>query len=70
MAHETGELGHGHSVAAWSAVIVAIIGVALVTLGVCLEISTLTIFGCIVTGLAIFVGPVLSRLGYGVKDSK
>lgn len=70
MAHGTEELGHGHSVAAWTAVITAIFGVAVATLGVCLPMETLTIVGSIITGLSIFLGPVLAKLGYGVKDKK
>jgi hypothetical protein len=70
MAHEAEELGHGHSIAAWTAVLVAILGVSILTLGVCLEISALTVVGSVITVISIFLGPVLARLGYGVAGKK
>jgi hypothetical protein len=63
--HEN-EPGHGHSIAAWSAVIVAIIGVTIATLGVWLGDNTMTIAGSVVTVLSIGLGPVLAKLGFGV----
>ncbi len=63
--HEN-EPGHGHSIAAWSAVIVAIIGVTLATLGVCIADGTITIIGSVITVISIFLGPVLAKLGFGV----
>jgi hypothetical protein len=70
MSHGNEELGHGHSVAAWTAVIVAIIGVSVVTLGVVLEISVLNIIGSAITVISIFLGPVMAKLGYGVAGKK
>lgn len=63
--HEN-EPGHGHSVAAWSAVIVAIIGVTLATLGVCIGDNTITTIGSVITVVSIFLGPVLAKLGFGI----
>jgi hypothetical protein len=63
--HEN-EPGHGHSVAAWSAVIVAIIGVTLATLGVCITDNTITAIGSVITVVSIFLGPVLAKLGFGI----
>jgi len=60
------EPGHGHSVAAWSAVIVAILGTTIATVGVCMADNTITIAGAVVTGISIVLGPVLAKLGYGV----
>lgn len=70
MSHGNEELGHGHSVAAWTAVIVAIIGVSVLTLGVVLEISVLNIIGSAITVISIFVGPIMAKLGYGVAGKK
>jgi hypothetical protein len=70
MSHANEELGHGHSVAAWTAVIVAIIGVSVVTLGVVLDISVLNIIGSAITLISIFLGPVMAKLGYGVAGKK
>jgi hypothetical protein len=66
MSNHDNEPGHGHSIAAWAAVITAIVGVTIGTLGVVLEDATLAIVGSVVTVIAIPVGPVLAKLGYGV----
>lgn len=59
--------GHGDSVAAWTAVILIIIGCATATLSVWFgETTWLWVsFGVIVLG--VIAGIVLSRLGFGVK---
>jgi hypothetical protein len=68
MSNHENEPGHGHSIAAWSAVITAIIGVTLATLGVVLPVQVLVIVGSILTLLSIPMGPVLSKLGFGVTS--
>ena len=60
------EPGHGNSIAAWTAVIVAIIGTSLLTLGVLIMNSPLIIAGAVLSVLSIVIGPVLAKLGYGV----
>jgi len=70
MAHGTAELGHGHSIAAWTAVLVAILGVSIVTLGVFFDMAILNIAGSVITVISIFLGTVLARLGYGVAGKK
>jgi hypothetical protein len=60
------EPGHGNSIAAWTAVIIAIIGTALLTLGVLIINSPLIIAGAVLSVLSIVIGPVLAKLGYGV----
>ncbi len=67
MSNHENEPGHGHSIAAWAAVITAIVGVTLGTLGVVIPAGTLVIVGSVLTVLAIPMGPVLSKLGYGVN---
>lgn len=66
MSSNDNEPGHGHSIAAWSAVITAIVGVTIGTLGVVLEDSTLVIIGSVITVVSIPLGPVLAKLGFGV----
>ena len=60
------EPGHGNSIAAWTAVIIAIIGTGLLTLGVLIINSPLIIAGAVMSVLSIVIGPVLAKLGYGV----
>ena len=67
MSNHENEPGHGHSVAAWAAVITAIVGVTIATLGVVLPEGTLVIIGSVVTVLSIPMGPILAKLGYGVN---
>ena len=65
--HEN-EPGHGHSVAAWSAVIVAIIGTSIATVGVCIADNTITSIGAVVSAISIGLGPLLAKLGFGVAS--
>jgi hypothetical protein len=66
MSNHEDELGHGHSVAVWVAVITAIVGVTIGTFGVCLPEGNLVIIGSVVTVASIILGPLLAKLGYGV----
>jgi len=59
------EPGHGNSVAAWTAVIVAMIGVTLATLGYLFESSLLLTLGGITTVVSIALGPILAKMGFG-----
>jgi hypothetical protein len=67
MSNHENEPGHGHSIAAWSAVITAIIGSTIATVGVVLPDGTLVAIGTVLTVLAIPMGPILAKLGYGVN---
>ncbi|MBU6144260.1 MAG: hypothetical protein KGQ56_02185 [Acidobacteria bacterium] len=62
--------GHGNSIAAWTAVIVAIIGTAVLTLGVLLVNSALTVSGAVISVASIVIGPILAKLGFGVNGKK
>jgi len=66
MSNHENEPGHGHSIAAWAAVITAIVGVTVGTVGVVMPEGTLVVLGSVLTVLAIPMGPLLSKLGYGV----
>lgn len=66
MNNQDNEPGHGHSIAAWTAVITAIVGVTIGTLGVVLEEVTLAIIGSVGTVISIPLGPVLAKLGFGI----
>jgi len=67
MSNHENEPGHGHSIAAWSAVITAIIGSTIATVGVVLPDGTLVAIGTVLTVLALPMGPILAKLGYGVN---
>ena len=66
MSNHDEELGHGHSTAAWTAVITATIGVAIGTVGIVLPQENLVVVGLAVTGLGALLGPIMAKLGYGI----
>ena len=69
MSNHENEPGHGNSVAAWSAVITAIVGVSVATLGIVLPNTVLTVVGSDLTVVSIPLGPVLAKLGYGINQT-
>jgi hypothetical protein len=69
MSEHENEPGHGNSTAAWSAVITAIVGVAVATLGVVLPEGALVVVGSVITVIALPLGIALSKIGYGVNGT-
>ena len=63
------EPGHGHSPAAWIAVVIMLVGFLIGTVAFCLDLPWLVIAsgGLFVVGL--IVGFVLAKAGYGVDGS-
>ena len=70
MSNHIGDPGHGHSPAAWTAVVIMLVAFTLGTLFFWLDMPTLVWVsaGLLVVGL--IVGWVMSRAGYGVNGSK
>lgn len=66
MSNHENEPGHGNSIAAWTAVIVAIFGVSVTTLGFMISDSLLITIGSVVTVISIPLGPILVKLGLGL----
>ena len=69
MSDET-EPGHGHSPAAWTAVIIMLVGFALGTLFFWLDIPALVWVSAVIVLIGVAVGIVLSRMGYGAHGEK
>jgi hypothetical protein len=65
-----GDPGHGHSPAAWTAVIIMLVAVAFGTLFFVLDIPALVwaSVGLLIVGL--LVGFILSKAGYGANGDK
>jgi hypothetical protein len=61
------DTNHGDTVAAWTSVIVIMIGFAGLTMFFYLEETTLTWTSIAVIGVGVILGPVLSALGLGKK---
>ncbi len=70
MSNPIGDPGHGHSLAAWTAVVIMLLAIALGTVFFFLEMPTLVLVcaGFVLVGL--LVGWILSRAGYGVNGPK
>jgi hypothetical protein len=65
--HEIHE-DHGHSVAAWTAVAVLLVGSALMAVAVVVTSVTLFVIGAVVCVVGVVAGKVLGMAGYGAKD--
>ena len=76
MSAEHSEPGHGDSPAAWAAVIVMLVGLAIATLGLYLDLSFdedwswLLWGGVILTVIGGLLGFVLKKVGYGVDGHR
>ncbi|UYO98657.1 hypothetical protein OED01_08130 [Microbacterium sp. M28] len=70
MSNPIADPGHGHSPAAWTAVVVMLLGVAAGTVAFCLEqpLFVWVSVGIIVIGA--LLGWILAKAGYGVKGPK
>lgn len=70
MSNDTSDPGHGHSPAAWTAVVIMLIAVTLGTIFYWFDLPILVwaSAGLLVVGL--IVGWALAKAGYGVNGSK
>jgi hypothetical protein len=70
MSNPIADPGHGHSPAAWTAVIIMLVGIAIGTFFFFLDMPIVVwvAAGIVVVGLV--VGWIMSRAGYGVNGSK
>lgn len=70
MSNPIGDPGHGHSPAAWTAVVIMLLAIALGTVFFFLDLPMLVLIcaGLVLVGL--LVGWILSRAGYGVNGPK
>lgn len=64
--HEIHE-DHGHSVAAWTAVVIILVGSALASLAVVLRSVPLFVVGIVICVIGAAAGKLLSMAGYGAK---
>jgi hypothetical protein len=67
MAEQTSHEDHGHSVAAWTAVIIILIGAAVASVAVVLASKTLFVVGIVICVVGAVAGKVLSMAGFGAK---
>lgn len=70
MSNPIGDPGHGHSPAAWTAVIIMLVAVTLGTVFFFLEMPAL-VWACVVLlFVGWIVGGVMAKAGYGVNGPK
>ncbi|WP_347979038.1 DUF6704 family protein [Microbacterium sp. ProA8] len=70
MSNNIGDPGHGHSPAAWTAVVIMLVAVALGTLFYFLDMPALVWASAALLVIGAIVGWAMSRAGYGVNGSK
>ena len=70
MSNPVDDPGHGHSPAAWTAVVIMLVAIALGTLFFFLEMPVLVWICVGLTIVGALTGWALARAGYGVNGSK
>jgi len=70
MSNPIGDPGHGHSPAAWTAVIIMLVAIALATVAFFLEMPWLVWTGVALIAVGAIVGFVMAKAGYGVNGPK
>lgn len=67
MAHDDNDPGHGNSVAAWTAVIIMLVAVAVGTIAFWFDQPWIVLGSVVLLILGPIVGKILASAGYGVK---
>jgi hypothetical protein len=70
MTNPIADPGHGHSRAAWTAVVIMLVGFTAGTIAFCFETPTLVWISSALIPIGALVGWALSKAGYGVKGPK
>lgn len=70
MSNNIGDPGHGHSPAAWTAVVIMLVAVSLGTLFFFLDIPVLVWASAALLVVGLIVGWAMAKAGYGVGGSK
>ncbi|MEV7694378.1 DUF6704 family protein [Microbacterium sp. NPDC089189] len=70
MSNPIGDPGHGHSPAAWTAVVIMLVAVALGTLFFVLDLPVLVWASVVLLVIGLIVGWALKRAGWGANGPK
>ncbi|WP_417511872.1 HGxxPAAW family protein [Microbacterium sp.] len=70
MTNPIADPGHGHSPAAWTAVVVMLLGFAVGTIAFCFALPTLVWVSVGVVVVGLLLGWILAKAGYGVNGPK
>lgn len=68
--NEQNDPGHGHSPAAWTAVVIMLVGFTIGTIAFFFEIAWVVWASAALVLLGWITGGVLAKLGYGVKGPR
>ncbi|WP_100812948.1 DUF6704 family protein [Microbacterium lacus] len=70
MSHDIDDPGHGHSPAAWTAVVIMLLAVAIGTVAFYLDVPWIVWASVVLLFVGLLVGWVMKRVGYGVGGAK
>ena len=70
MSNDIGDPGHGHSPAAWTAVVIMLVAISLGTLFFFLDMPALVWLSVVLLAIGGVVGFVMAKMGYGVGGHK
>ncbi len=70
MTNPIADPGHGHSPAAWTGVIIMLVGLSIGTVFFCLEQPAFVWASVVVVVIGPIAGWIVSKAGYGVKGPK
>lgn len=70
MANISDEPGHGSSPAAWTAVVIMLVGVTLGTIALFFDVIPVVLIGAAFIPVGLAVGFIMKRAGYGVGGAR
>lgn len=70
MSTDTADPGHGHSPAAWTAVVIMLVAFTIGTVAFFLDVQWLVWASAVLLVIGAITGWVLARTGYGVEGTK
>ena len=70
MSDESDDVGHGNSPAAWTAVVIMLVGFSVGTIAFFFDVPLVVWISAVVVILGWVTGGVLARMGYGVAGTR
>ncbi|HET6302467.1 DUF6704 family protein [Microbacterium sp.] len=70
MSNPIGDPGHGHSPAAWTAVVIMLVAITIGTVAFFLDMAWLVWASAVLLVVGLIVGWVMAKMGYGVNGPK